>query len=267
MKKYLLLLLPIALSAKVHYAKVEPVETATIKSSVSGIVMQADRAAEGSVLGDEAFVQIDDALDQENLKDTEASLELMKESLDINQEILVGLEASLERQKGFYERMNGLETASQTQKDNAYNAYIGAKNQYLGTREKIISLKKTILDLGYKVAMLKDVIAKKHIALPGKYLYKLMVHTGEFAAPGLPVATVNDVTRAQLIVYLDREELQETEGKKITDKTIYIDGQATQLKIDRLWKVADSQYISSYKARIVLLPKYPFSKLVKIEFK
>jgi len=140
-------------------------------------------------------------------------------------------------------------------------------NQYLGTREKIISLKKTILDLGYKIAMLKDAIAKKHIALPGKYLYKLMVHTGEFAAPGLPLATVSDVTRAQLIVYIDRDELQDAEGKKITDKTIYIDGQPTQLKIDRLWKVADSQYISSYRARIVLLPKYPFSKLVKIEFK
>ena len=158
MKKILLLLLPIALSAKVHYAKVEPIETATIKSSVSGIVVRADQAAEGSVLGDEAFVQIDDALDRENLKDTEASLELMKESLDINQEILQGLKTSLERQKGFYERMNGLETTSQTQKDNAWNAYIGAKNQYLGTREKIISLKKTILDLGYKMEMLKDVI-------------------------------------------------------------------------------------------------------------
>ncbi len=267
MNKYLLLLLPLILSAKVHYAKVEPIETATIKSSVSGIVIRADQEAEGTVLGTEAFVQIDDALDHDNLKDTEASLKLMQESLSINQEILSGLKDSLARQKGFYERMNGLETASQTQKDNAYNTYIGAKNQYLGTREKIISLQKTILDLSYKAATLKDVIAKKHIALPGKYLYRLMVHTGEFAAPGLPVATVNDVTRAQLIVYLDRDELKDAEGKAITDKTIYINGTPTQLHIDRLWKVADTQYISSYKARIVMLPTYPFSQLVKIEFK
>ena len=267
MKKYLLFLLPIALMAKVHYAKVEPIETATIKSSVSGTIVRADRAAEGSVLGDEAFVQIDDTLDRANLKDTEASLKLMQESLKLNQEILAGLKQTLDRKKGFYERMNGLSTASQTQKDNAYAAYIGTKNQYLGTREKIISLKKTILDLGYKVAMLKDVIAKKHIAFPGKYLYRLMVNTGEFAAPGLPVAVVKDVTRAQLIVYLDRDELKGPEGKAIADRTIYINGQPTQLKIDRLWKVADSQYVSSYKARIVLLPKYPFSTLLKVEFK
>jgi len=267
MKKLFLLLLPIALSAKVHYAKVEPIETATIKSSVSGTILKADRAAEGSVLGDEAFVQIDDTLDRANLKDTEASLKLMQESLEINQEMLVGLKQTLERKKSFYERMSSLSTASQTQKDNAYAAYIGAKNQYLGTREKIISLKKTLLDLGYKVAMLKDTIAKKHMAFPGKYLYRLMVNAGEFAAPGLPVAVVKDVTRAQLIVYLDRDELKGPEGKSIERKTIYINGEPTQLKIDRLWKVADSQYISSYKARIILLPKYPFSTLLKVEFK
>jgi len=267
MKRYLLLFLPLLMVAKVHYAKVEPIEQATIKSTVSGVVVHADQAAEGAVLSDEAFVQIDDALDQENLRDTEASLALMKESLEINEEVLVGLEKTLDRKKGFYDRMNELETASQTQKDNAYAAYIGAKNQYLGTREKIISLKKTILDLSYKVTMLKDVVAKKHIALPGKYLYRLMVHTGEFASPVLPLAVVSDITRAQLIVYLDRNEMKDAEGKKITDMTIYIDGEPTQLKIDRLWKIADTQYVSSYKARITLLPKYPFSKLLKIEFK
>jgi multidrug resistance efflux pump len=267
LKKLFVLLLPLLVSAKVHYAKVEPIEQATIKSSVSGVIVHADQGVEGSVLGKEAFVQIDDVLDRKNLENTEASLTLMEQSLLVNQEILGGLKATLERKESFYQRMNELKTASQTQKDNAYAAFIGAKNQYLGTREKIINLKKQILDLGYKVTLLKDTIAKKHIALPGEYLYKLMVHTGEFAAPGLPMAVVHDITRAQLTVYLDRDEIEDPEGKKIGEKTIYIDGKPTKLKIDRLWKVADSQYISSYRARIVLLPKYPFSKLVKIEFK
>ncbi len=267
MKRYLLLCLPLFMAAKVHYAKVEPIEQATIKATVSGVVIHADQTAEGAVLSDEAFIQIDDTLDQENLRDTEASLSLVTESLEINEEVLAGLEKTLNRQKGSYERMNEVETASQAQKDNAYAAYIGAKNQYLGIREKIISLKKTILDLSYKITMLKDLIAKKHIALPGKYLYRLMIRQGEFASPGLPLATVSDITKAQLIVYLDRNELKDAEGTGIADKTIYIDGEATQLKIDRLWKIADTQYVSSYKARIVLLPKYPFSKLLKVEFK
>ncbi len=267
MKKFFLILLPVFVVAKVHYAKVEPIEQATIKSSVSGRVVLADQSAEGSVLGEKAFVQIDDVLDRENLKTTEASLALFKENLVINQEILKGLKSTLQRKEDYFKRMRELETASQTQKDNAYAAFIGAKNQYLSTQEKVITLKKQILDLEYKIAMLKDTIAKKRIALPGEYLYRLMIHTGEFATPGLPLAVVQDVTRAQLIVYLDRDELVDAEGKKIEKKVIYIDGKPTQLKIDRIWQVADTQYISSYRARITLLPKYPFSKLVKIEFK
>jgi multidrug resistance efflux pump len=266
-KKILIALLPLFLLAKVHYAKVEPIEQATIKSSVSGVVLVADQAAEGSVLGEKAFVQIDDVLDRANLKSTEASLVLFRENVTTNEEVLKGLKTTLDRKQSFYERMKGLETASRTQKDNAHAAYVGAKNQYLGIREKIITLKKQILDMEYKIAMLKDLIAKKHVAMPGEYLYKLMVHTGEFAAPGLPLAIVQDITRAQLIVYLDRDEIVDAEGGKIENKTIHIDGKPTKLKIDRIWKVADSQYISSYRARITLLPKYPFSKLVKIEFK
>jgi len=266
-KKIWIGLLPLIVSAKVHYAKVEPITQATIKSSVSGLIIQADQSAEGSVLGDKAFVQIDDVLDRENLKGTEASLLLLRENLAINEEVLKGLEETLQRKEDYSRRMDKLETASRTQKDNAYTAFVAAKNQYLGVKEKIITLKKQILDTEYKIAMLKDVIAKKHIALPGEYLYKLMVHTGEFASPGLPIATVQDITRAQLILYLDRDEIKDAEGKRIEDKTIYLDDKPTRLKIDRLWKVADTQYISSYRARIILLPKYPFSKLVKIEFK
>jgi hypothetical protein len=261
------LLLPVFVLAKVHYAKVEPIERATIKSTVTGIIMQADQKNEGSVLTQMPFVQIDDVLDRENLKDTEASLKLFKESLEINQEVLEGLKSTLERKEDYYQRMNELETASQTQKDNAYAAYIGAKNQYLGTREKIINLKKQILDLGYKSTMLKDTIAKKHITFPGKYLYKLMVHKGEFATPGLPLAIVDDISKAKLIVFLDRDEISGIEGEKIEDKKIYINDQPTDLKIDQLWRVADTQYISAYRARIILPTDYPFSKLLKIEFK
>jgi hypothetical protein len=267
MKKTLLMLLPMLVAAKVHYAKVEPIERATIKATVSGIVTHANRNAEGSELTQMPFVQIDDVLDRENLKKTETSIKLFKESLEINQAMLEGLKSSLSRQEDFYLRMSALETASQTQKDNAYSAYIGAKNQYLGTREKIINLKKQILDLKYKRTLLKDTIAKKHIAFPGKYLYKLVVHEGEFATPGLPIAIVDDISQAQLILYLDADEITSPEGDSIQDKQILINGQPTNLKIDRIWKVADTQYVSAYKARIILPANYPFSSLLKIEFK
>ena len=267
LKYFLITFLPVLLAARVHYAKVEPIEQATIKASAGGIITRADRTAEGTVLGEGAFVQIDDALDRASLKDANASLKLLRESLTINEEMLKGLKTTLDRRQSAYERLKDLPSASQSQKDNSYAAFIAAKNQYLGTREKIISLKKQILDLEYKIALLEDTIAKKHIAQPGKYLYKLMVRTGEFAAPGLPLAVVQDTSRAQLILFLDRDELVDGEGKKIEEKTIYIDGQPTQLHLDRIWKVADSRYVSAYRARIVMLPKYPFSKLLKVEFR
>jgi multidrug efflux pump subunit AcrA (membrane-fusion protein) len=264
---FLIAFMPLIVSAKVHYATVEPIEQATIKSSVSGVVLQANRQAEGTVLGSEPFVQIDDTLDRASLHETNESLKLLRESLAINQQMLAGLKSTYMRRQSAYERLKDLSSASQTQKDNSYAATVAAQNQYLAARDKIISLKKQILDLTYKKTLLEDTIAKKRFAYPGRYLYRLSVRTGEFVSPGMPVAIVQDLTRAQMIVYLDRDELVDGEGKKIEAKTIYVDGKPTQLHIDRLWKVADSEYISSYRARIVTLPTYPFSKLVKIEFK
>jgi multidrug resistance efflux pump len=259
---FFIFVIPAVLIAKVHYAKVEPYESATIKASVSGTVLKADYSLEGSMLGDEAFVQIDDLLDRENLKNTQESLELFSQNLKINEQVLEGLKSTLDRRKEYYERINDLETASKTQKDNAFAAYIGAKNQYLGTQEKITTLKKQIIDLRYKASILKDSISKKHIAFPGKYLYHLMVHQGEFVAPGVPVAAIYDISKAKVVVFLDREEI-----KQIKEKKIFIDDKETDLGIEKLWKVADSQYISSYKAKITLPTKYQFSKLLKIEFK
>jgi hypothetical protein len=267
MRRLFVLVLPVLMMGKVHYAKVEPIERATIKATVGGVITRADMGAEGAVLTQMPFVQIDDTLDRDNLKNAKDSLKLLKESLALNQEMLEGAKATLERKEDFYMRMNDLETASQTQKDNAYAAYVASKNQYLSIREKIISLRKQILDLKYKITLLKDTIAKKHIALPGKYLYKLMVHEGEFAAPGLPLAVVDDISQAKLIVFLDADEIKGPEGDSITDKQIYINDQPTDLKIDRIWKVADTQYISAYRARIILPPDYPFSSLLKIDFK
>jgi multidrug resistance efflux pump len=265
MKKILMivfLVLPVMIFGKVHYAKVEPYAKATIKSSVQGSVLKADQSVEGSVLGEGAFVQIDDTLDRENLKDTNESIKLFASSLKINYEILEGLKATLDRREEYYNRINGLDTASKTQKDNAYAAYIGTKNQYLGTKEKIITLKKQIADLRYKASILKDTISKKHISFPGKYLYRLMVSNGEFVAPGVPLAVIYDISKAKLIVYIDSDELDGIESRKV-----FVNGKETNLKINKIWKVADTQYISAYKVKLLLPPIYKFSQLLKIEFK
>jgi len=262
MKKLVWLLLPLFVFGKVHYAKVEPLERATIKASVGGTITKVDLSAEGRVAGDEAIVQIDDAMDRVSLKTSEASLALVQETVALNKEIIKGLEKSYALKQSYFDRVNALESSTTTQKDNAYAALVAAKNQLLGTREKVVTLKKQILDLQYKISVLKDSIAKKSVILKGRYLYKIMVRAGEFAAPGLPLAVADDLSKGKLTLYLDREEM-----KGIKNKKVYIDGSEEGYTISRIWQEADEKFISAYRAEIILEPKYPFSSLLKVEVK
>ncbi|RRS31192.1 MAG: hypothetical protein P794_04480 [Epsilonproteobacteria bacterium (ex Lamellibrachia satsuma)] len=263
MKIFLLLLTPLFIFAKVHYAKVEPYESVILKSAVSGLVTDVDLDAEGTMVDSKRVIHLDDALDLINLEDTKKSVVLLEKMLDINKEIADSLSGTVKRQEGYYNRMSKLATASKTQKDNAYSSYSSAKTQYLSTREKIVSLEKQILDMKYKTAQLKNSIAKKSIVLQNKYLYKLIVRKGDFVAPGSPLAQVEDASRAKLVLFLEPEEL---EG--VRQKTVYIDEKKTGYKVDKVWRVADEKFISSYRAEIYIsAPKTAFSKLLKVEIK
>ena len=262
-KIFLLLLTPLFIFAKVHYAKVEPYESVTMKSAVSGLVTEVDLDAEGMMVASKRVVHIDDALDIVNLKDSKKSMALLTEMLNINKNIATGLNGSVKRQESYYRRLSKLSTASKTQKDNAYSAFTSSKTQYLSTREKIISLQKQILDMEYKVAQLEDMISKKSIVLENKYLYQLLVRVGDFVAPGSPLAKVEDASRAKLVLFLEPDELEQIE-----QKIVYLDGEKTEYKVDKVWKVADEKFISSYRAEIYLpAPKGIFSKLMKVEIK
>ncbi len=263
MKLFFALAFPLLLMAKVHYAKVEPFEAITLKAAVSGEVLSVDLSAEGTMVGNARVVHLDDRLDRINLKDTNESVALLEQMLHLNEEIASSLSQTVQRQQGYYERLSKLSTASKTQKDNAYSAYASAKTQYLGTKEKIISLRKQLLDTRYKMAMLKDTITKKSLILENKYLYRLMVRAGDFVAQGTPLAKVYDAQKAKLVLFLDPEEL---EG--IKKKTVYIDGKKTAYKVNKVWRVADEKFVSSYRAEIYIsAPKDVFSKLVKVELK
>jgi hypothetical protein len=235
MKPFLLFLLPFFLFAKVHYAKLEPFESVTLKSAVSALVMDVDLEAEGSVVDQKRVIYLDDRLDKINLKTSKENLLLLHETL--------------KRQESYFQRIDKLKTASATQKDNAFFSFSSAKTQYL--------------DMQYKVAQLEDSIEKKSIILHHKYLYEIMVRKGDYVTPGSSLAKVVDATKAKLVLYLDPEEL---EG--LDKKSIYLDDKKTEYKVNKVWKVADEKFISSYRAEIYLpAPKTFFSKLVKVEIK
>jgi multidrug resistance efflux pump len=256
-------MLPFFLFAKVHYAKVEPYESVVLKSAVSGLVIGANYDLEGKSVISERIIHIDDNLDILNLNNSKQNIVLLKDMLKLNRDIASSLRNTMQRKEAYYKRISKLSTASKTQKDNAYSAYSAAKTQYLSTKEKIISLQKQIFDMQFKVAQLKDTVEKKSITLKDKYLNKLLVRVGDFVAPGTPLARVEDIKRAKLILFLEANELN-----GLASKSIYFDGNKTKYKIDKVWRVADEKFISSYRAEIVIsAPKDIFSKLIKVEIK
>jgi len=262
-KIFLVLLTPLFLGAKVHYAKVEPYESVVMKSAVSGVVTEVDLASEGTVVGSKRVVHIDDKLDAQNLKSTKKSKMLLEEMLQINKKMAEALQESLVRQEGYYHRLSKLKTASKTQKDNAYSAFTSSKTQYLSTKEKILSLEKQLLDMQYKVAQLEDSIDKKSLFLENKYIYKLLVREGDFVAPGSPLVSIKDTTRAKLVLFLDADEALD-----VVKKSVYLDDVKTEYKVIKVWQMADEKFISSYRAEIYMpAPKKMFSKLIKVEMK
>ena len=235
MKIFLLLLTPLLLFAKVHYAKVEPYESVVLKSAVSALVIDVDLDAEGTMVEGKRVVYLDDSLDKINLK--------------ISKESLLILHETLKRQESYFQRIDKLKTASTTQKDNAFYGFASAKTQYL--------------DMQYKIAQLEDSIEKKSIVLDHMYLYEIMVRKGDYVAPGSSLARVVDTNRAKLVLFLEPSELEQLEHK-----TVYLNGEKTAYKVDKVWRVADEKFISSYRAEIYIpAPKGSFSKLMKVEIK
>ena len=262
--RYLILLLsPILIFAKVHYAKVEPYESITLKSAVSAQVVSTKQEEEGKIVKDSVVIQLDDRLDRIKLKSDREALKLVDSMIKSNKSNLNSLGESKKRQEAYYNRISTISTASTTQKDKAFYSYISAKTQYFSIKEKIDSLNKQKLDLIYGIERLKDSIAKKSIKLQNRFLYKLLVNKGDFVNMGVPLAQIKDLTKAKLVLFLEADEVE-----SIKSKTIYIDNKATKYKISKIWSVADEKFISSYRAEIIISNiKNSFSKLLKVEFK
>jgi len=55
--------------------------------------------------------------------------------------------------------------------------------------------------------------------------------------------------------------------KRAISKTIYINGKKTSLRFAKVWSVADSINISSYRAELYLPKPKEFSKVIKIELR
>jgi len=131
MRKILSLFLPLIVSAQVHHAKLEPLETYVIKSAVSGLVIKADENQEGKLGSDNVIIQIDDKVDKAQYRALQQTLSVLKESLNLTQEMLKNSETVLKRDSDYYFRIKDLKTKSKTEKDRIYATMIASKNQVL----------------------------------------------------------------------------------------------------------------------------------------
>jgi len=262
MKKILYALIFISFAfGDTYYAKLEPIESVVVKSEVNGKVVIAKESLEGKVANG-LIVKIDDSLDVEDLKTSKEALALTKKMIALNSSILKSLKQNMDKKLNLYKKVSSLTSTSVNTKSNIFSAYVSAKSQFNGTKEKILNLKNQAINLEQKIFTLQDRIAKKSIKVKNKYLYSLNIKKGEFVNIGFPLMTIQDISKAKLTIYLNADD-----AKNIGSKSIYIDGKKTNLKFSKVWKVADKQYISSYRAEIIAKPFKEFSQLTKVEVK
>ncbi|MGE4418563.1 MAG: HlyD family secretion protein [Sulfurimonas sp.] len=248
--------------AKVYYAKVEPYEMRDISSNVSGLVVSADEALIGRVLSSRPYIEIDSEVDVKELRLTREKLMYIKNSLEINEAVLVNLEDSLVKKRENYRKIEPLKFKSSVEKDREFYDLITSENLYLNTRKEIQNLKVQISDLQLREVQLEKSIKDKKLVAEGFVLYEMLVKPGQVVGMAAPLAKVADVSKALLSVYLDESDVLNAK-----EKIVYIDEKKTSYRVSRLLNIADSKNISKYMAQIVIDSPELFSKLVKVELK
>ena len=236
MKKIIsfVVLLSSALVASEYYSKLSPIHTYTIKSSTTGQITYVNNDIESQKALNSTIIKIDAKIDQEDLKQSKLKLENFKEILKIEEETL----------KSFQK----VSSKSRFDKNNQ--------------RVKIFNISSNISDLETKIATLKDTIAKKVLTEKKNYIYDIAVEVGDYVTPGTLLYSSMDLSLGKLEIFIPINQ-----APKIETQIIYLDGAKTDLKISKLYKVADSTHISSYKCEIEVPAPTSFSSLVKIEFK
>jgi hypothetical protein len=231
---YTLLLVSSILKANEYYAKVEPINTYNVKSSVSGKIIYVNESQESKSVIKETIVKIDDAVNQIDLKQSKLKLKNLEEILKLEKSTL----------KSF----NRVSSKSRFDKDNQ--------------KIKILNIQSNISDLKTKIATLQDTIQKKTLIQKKSYIYDIVVEIGDYVNPGTLLYTAMNLSSGKVSIYIPISE-----ASTIKSKTIYLDGVKTDLKISKLYDVTDTKHISSYKCEITIPSPKQFSKLVKVEFK
>ena len=228
-----------------YYGKVEPYQVYNIKSDVSGKVIEVNKSSEATKYKG-IVVKIDDYQNKIDLKNLKAQLKNFENIKSAQQQIV-------DKKRKIYEVYKTLKTKSQIEKDTKFFDY---QNSLIALNQT----KNTISNLKAQIAKLEDTISKKNISFKN-YIYEIKVNKGDFVNFATPIATTMNISKVKIDIYVPIDKIESIKNKKI-----YINNKLSDFKINKIYKVADTKYVTSYK--VELIGKYPnISDVVKVEFK
>lgn len=217
-----------------YYAKLEPVHSYIVKSEVSGRVIFSNDEVEGFSVDKTRIIEIDSIVENLELTQINKQLVLIKKMIKIEDKN--------------YSRLKKVRTKSAFDKD----------LQLL----KSLNLESTQTELISKKAVLKNTIKNKKLIENNRYIYNINVKKDDYVMPGTVLYETKDLSQGKLEIFVPIDEID-----TLKNKTIFLNKKSTNLKIDKIYKVAHSKHISSYKVDIIVPNPKIFSRLIKIEFK
>lgn len=220
--------------AEEYYAKLEPIESYSIKASVSGKVIFSNKNIEGKRAKNTKIIEIDSYVDRIDLKQSLKKLDAINEMIKL--------------QNKNYQRLLKIKSKSGYEKDSQ--------------KINVVNLEVNKADTLINIANLRDSIKNKKLIEKNFYIYNIEVKEGDYVTPGTLLYEAKDLSQGKLEIYVPILEIE-----KVKNKAIYLNGKKTDLKIDKIYDVADSKHISSYKVKIIINKPKTFSRLIKIEFK
>lgn len=229
-----LFIMAYSLFAIEYYAKIEPIESYIVKSAVSGKVLYVNEEIEGKKAHNSTIIQIDDYVNKVELTQTKNKLKILNEMLKL--------------EDNNYSRLKRVSSKSAFEKDTQ--------------KIKVLNLKTQKSDLLTKIATLEDTVKNKKLFEKSHYIYNISVKEGDYVTPGTVLYESKDLSKGKVEIYIPLED-----AKKVIKQDIYINDKKTDLKINKIYEVADSKHISSYKTEIIIPKTDIFSRLIKIEFK
>jgi hypothetical protein len=225
----------VTLSAETFYAKGEPYNKFVIKSATSGQVIFTNYALESKNVKNKIIIKIDDKAEQINKKYLQEKLLISENILDLNQKI--------------YKKVFSLKSKAVVDKDNLLL--------------KILNTKLKIIDLNNRIELLKDKLSKKIYKIDNAYLAKLYVRKGNYVSFGTALFDMYDISKIRLTIFIPVKDIDIIKNSQILIDDIKRD----DAKIEKIYKVVNQEFISSYRVDIIITNKNKnISKLRKIEF-